>query len=265
MNLREVSEHQDRSASDAASPDAWRNSHIIRFSQIDGAGIVFYPRYFEMLADSFPQQCALPDATADQVTRIQATFRQPARLGERLVLQARTDTGDFAVRGIAAGDVCFELGISQQPATPAWPADANAFVRQAEIHEWMTGADSRMHLSRCYELTATLMEEWFNAELGYPFATLHATDGASVPTVSLDSDVHRRPVNGETVHLALSVLQVGRSSLQMGMQVSSQGQLLVQTRQVVVFVRNENGGLSSVAIPAALAGKLREQLVPQQV
>ena len=58
-------------------PDDWRQRHVIRFSHIDGAGIVFYPRYFEMLADSFPSRFAVVDPV-----RISTEFRHPARLGE---------------------------------------------------------------------------------------------------------------------------------------------------------------------------------------
>lgn len=266
MNLWEVSENQDREASGAARPDARRNSHIIRFSQIDGAGIVFYPRYFEMLTDSFPQQFAVPQSAGDDVTGIRISFRHPARLGERLKLhpqQQDVHQEKFSVVGKTAEAQCIEVQVGPQaPQRPDWIVDERAFVREAEIHDWMTGADSRLHLARCYELTATLMEEWFNVSLGYPFATLHAADGASVPTVSLESEIHDLPRSGEMVKLSLSVLRVGRSSLHMGMSVRRDDKLLVQTKQVVVFVRNSQSGLSSVSIPGPLAEKLLCQLVP---
>ncbi len=266
MNLREVSDNQSRAEGDVASPDEWRNSHIIRFSQIDGAGIVFYPRYFEMLTDSFPRQFAVPHTTGSKVTGIQISFLHPARLGERLLLQPQNPSPTeetFSVVGETKETRCIEVQVGPKASQrPRWMDDDQAFEREAEIHDWMTGADARLHLARCYELTAILMEEWFNVSLGYPFATLHATDGASVPTVSLESEIHELPRSGDTVKLSLSVLHVGRSSLHMGMSVRRSDRLLVQTKQVVVFVRNSQSGLSSVSIPGPLAEKLLCQLVP---
>lgn len=259
MNLQPVNNRAERD-----DQGDWRNSHIIRFSQIDGAGIVYYPRYFEMLADSFPQQFDVRHPAQFEIG-----FHHPVRLGERLQLEAQTGplSNEFTVAGKSGGQLCFELRKTglESAISAAWPANADAsssaFVRQAEIREWMTGANGRMHLGRCYELTAVLMEEWFSVSLRCPFATVQSADGALVPTVKLQTEVQELPSQGDTVQVSLVVLHIGRSSLGLGMTVSRNGQLLVQTRQTIVFVAYQNDQLSSVEIPAHLLGTLNSQLV----
>lgn len=285
MNLQPVDNKNDSDA----DQQAWRNSHVIRFSQIDGAGIVYYPRYFEMLADSFPQQFAVTGPTQFDIS-----FHHPVRLGEELLLEfksaefnspeaesseaespgtkadshasetASTDT-NFTVAGKSAGELCFALRKSNLHAAVSahWPLDTNSFVRQVEIRDWMTGADSRMHLSRSYELTAVLMEEWFTKSLQCPFATTQSTDGVLVPTVKLQTEVQELPLLGDIVQVSLVVLHIGRSSLGLGMSVSRNGQLLIQTRQTIVFVAHKNGQLGSIQIPSQLLPKLNNQRVAE--
>lgn len=256
MNLQPVGRKKDGDDEQGA----WRNSHIIRFSQIDGAGIVYYPRYFEILADSFPQQFG-----ATHPAQFETSFHHPARLGEQLKLEVKSDTdpNEFIVAGRSGGELCFELQKTRldSAVSAAWSTSANTFIREAEIRDWMTGANGRMHLGRCYELTAVLMEEWFSVSLQCPFATLQSSDGALVPTVKLQTQVQELPSPGDTVQVSLVVLHVGRSSLGLGMTVSRSEQLLVQTRQTIVFVTNQNDQLSSKHIPAHLLATLDSQLV----
>jgi len=256
LNLQPVSE----SKADNDDLGTWRNSHIIRFSQIDGAGIVYYPRYFEMLADSFPEPFAVSSPA-----RFETSFYQAVRLGERLQLFAATGPvpNAFTVAGKSGGQLCFELlktGLDSATSS-AWAVNANTFVRQAEIRAWMTGAEGRMHLGRCYELTAVLMEEWFSVSLQCPFATLQSSDGALVPTVKLQTEVQELPLKGDTVQLNLVVLHIGRSSLGLGMSISRGGELLLQTRQTIVFIAFQNDQLSPVQIPSHLLATLDRQLV----
>ena len=56
----------------------------IRFSHIDGAGIVFYPRYFEMLSELFAD---LPFAMAPFA--MQTDFLKPNYLGDQLSVAPR--------------------------------------------------------------------------------------------------------------------------------------------------------------------------------
>jgi len=175
------------------------------------------------------------------------------------VLKSGEEKGHFQVTGHSAGSLCFELNLKSQPhPEPAsWIDDPDAFVKVIEIHDWMTGTNGRLHLSRSYELTAVLMEDWFASSLGYSFATLHLSDGALVPTVNLETELGELPSSGQTVQARLSVLRVGTSSLKLGMAVLRDEKVLLQTRQVVVFVRHQDDGLASVPIPGPLAERLK--------
>lgn len=71
------------------------SDHLVRFAHVDAAGIVFYPRYFEMtnaaIEDYFADVVGV-DFNAIHVQRglgvptvsIQAEFCAPSRLGDRL-------------------------------------------------------------------------------------------------------------------------------------------------------------------------------------
>lgn len=105
-------------ARQAGLGQVFRNQVLIRFKHCDAAGIVFYPRYFEMLNDFIEDWCAegldwpfdamhmtghagIPTAT------LECRFEAPSRLGERLTRELRvTHVGrsSFAVDIRFAGD-----------------------------------------------------------------------------------------------------------------------------------------------------------------
>lgn len=238
-----------------------RNNHVIRFSQIDGAGIVYYPRYFEILADSYPQECVVQRPTA-----IDLTFHYPIRLGEQLALESQSGAvaQGFSVSAWSGGKRCFDLQMTplelaepmSSAVAPLVSGGSKPFVRMVQISDWMTGKNSRLHLSRCYELTAELMESWFSDFLDSPYATLQSADKTFIPTVNLQSEIHDLPRSGEWVAASLVVLHVGRSSLQLGLKLEHEGRLMLSTQQTIVFARNLQGKLSSCAIPAPLLGIL---------
>lgn len=67
---------------------------IVRFAHVDAAGIVFYPRYFEMLNDAVEDYfAALGVSFADMhlrrgigvpTVKLDVEFKAPSRLGDRL-------------------------------------------------------------------------------------------------------------------------------------------------------------------------------------
>ena len=74
---------------------------VVRFAHIDAAGIVFYPRYLEMLAQAFPEL-----ALAKEPFTLEIGFRKPTPLGTRLALTL-TDSAPqqgFRVSGVAGDE-----------------------------------------------------------------------------------------------------------------------------------------------------------------
>jgi 4-hydroxybenzoyl-CoA thioesterase len=120
----------------------------VRFAHCDGAGIVFYPRYFEMInaavEDWFAESIGVDFATLHQARRLgiptiklDCEFVAPGELGELLDISITTTRLGKSSCGvdyrIAHGDqvkvrasavlVCMDL--DAQKAAP-WPADIRA-------------------------------------------------------------------------------------------------------------------------------------------
>ena len=77
---------------------AFETQFLVRFAHVDPAGIVFYPRYFEMLSAAtedwcaqslgldyasmhFEHRCGVP------TVRIESEFYKPSRLGDELTIR----------------------------------------------------------------------------------------------------------------------------------------------------------------------------------
>lgn len=100
--------------------EVFRNDVLVRFKHCDPAGIVFYPRYFEMLNDFvedwFAQALDWPFGAMHGVghagiptAELQTRFVAPSRLGERLTRELRvTQVGrsgfTLAIRFAGPGD-----------------------------------------------------------------------------------------------------------------------------------------------------------------
>lgn len=124
---------------------AFTHPQKIMFRHCDPAGIVFYPRYFEMMNDTveafFDQIVAFPFSAMHQTSgiptvEIEATFTAPSRLGDNLEIAltctklGRTSLGlaydarcGSQQRFAASSTVVFINEVGQpQP----WPADVKA-------------------------------------------------------------------------------------------------------------------------------------------
>ncbi len=77
---------------------AFETTFLVRFAHVDPAGIVFYPRYYEMLSaateDWFAQSLGMDYRTMHvehrcgvPTVRLNAEFHSPSRLGEELVIE----------------------------------------------------------------------------------------------------------------------------------------------------------------------------------
>lgn len=80
----------------------FRRVHKLRFSQTDYAGIMFYPRYFELLnavvEDWFAEELGAPfhelldkSKIATPLAVIETEFRAPFRLGDQLAFELSVD------------------------------------------------------------------------------------------------------------------------------------------------------------------------------
>lgn len=129
----------------------YHRRYPIEFNHCDPAGIVFYPRYFEMTnhvcenffreavgvsyADMMHQRCGVP------TVRLETDFRAPSRLGDVLevtldVLRLGTSSVTFEIVGACGGQVRLVVTI-----TLVWVAED-----QGEIlpQPWPEGIKARL-------------------------------------------------------------------------------------------------------------------------
>lgn len=78
----------------------FRTARIVRFSHCDPAGIIFYPRYFDLVHEAkedwfrealdWPFDAMIGDLkNGFPIVRLEADFRGPSRIGEELVIALR--------------------------------------------------------------------------------------------------------------------------------------------------------------------------------
>lgn len=99
----------------SASSKEFVHSVKIRFGQVDAAGIVFHPRYFEMINNTIEDWFAhlgfpfakmhLTASYGVPLVHIAADFHHPSRLGEDL---------DFVLRVVKIGRSSLKLALSGQ-------------------------------------------------------------------------------------------------------------------------------------------------------
>ena len=172
----------------------------IRFPQVDNAGIVFYPRYIELLLKYFP---GLPLFGAPTAFAIE--FRKPNRLGDEieLVLDCAASPDEWSIKGQMNGDdyftvrpVATELSVLSPD---AHALQANAFSTiEIPVGEWMSDGQGHMYLSRYFETLNVSIEKWFEATLDLPFHQLHVDRSIGIPTVRFQTKCRELPKVGDT-------------------------------------------------------------------
>lgn len=80
-----------------------------------------------------------------------------------------------------------------------------------------------------------LVEDWFNQGLGIDFARFHVEQGLGVPMASIVCRFLSPSKVGETLRLSLSVNRIGRSSLELAVTGSSNGEARVEATLTIVL------------------------------
>ena len=242
----------------------------IRFSQIDGAGIVFYPRYFEMLSELFAD---LPIAQAPFA--MQTNFLKPNYLGDKLrivFVQNKSrlkplprenewffagymdDRKHFSIRSLPSAES--ELGANAHlPDLPAFESD------EILVAPWLTDCTSYLQVSRFFELINVAVEQWFPKALGINFHELHTVHSGGIPTVVMRTRCRELPRAGETVSLWIRPTKIGEKSLGYTTWLLRDGVCLLENEQVIVFVRLTGRGFETISIPDGVRQRLQEQYV----
>ncbi|MDH3441201.1 MAG: acyl-CoA thioesterase [Gammaproteobacteria bacterium] len=233
---------------------------MIRFPQVDPAGIVFYPRYFEMV-----QRC-FPDVPFSRFpVGVKTQFLKPNRFGDRMKLNfgRGAEGDDWSVTGSMEDSTCFSM-------TPLDAGDAVACYQSSEaaafssqdstVGEWCVDNHGRMHLSRYFEYLNMAIEEWFEDVLDLPFAELHVGRRIGIPTVQFDTQVFSLPGVGDEVAIRIRPIRAGGRAMTFASWLVSGGRCLVENIQVVVFVSMLDEGFESIDIPDYIRSAFQQQM-----
>lgn len=253
---------KDRSTANTGTAQATQSRKlVVRFAHIDAAGIVFYPRYLEMLAQAFPEV-----APAEQPFTLAIQFRKPTPLGTclTLALAAPKRNEAWELAGLDDDDEQFSMTWRPQNSVPLGREDHEpdrpAFMAEPiRIEDWAAGPGARLQVSRYYEFVNAAVEQWFEHELGLPFSRLHE-DRAGIPTVSLRTLCAELPRKGEDTVVWIRPGRIGRSSVQFDSWLVGSRGCMARTSQTVVFVRLGQRGFQSEPLPEALRSQLRRHL-----
>jgi acyl-CoA thioesterase FadM len=228
---------------------------------VDPAGIVFYPRYFEMVLKCFPD---VPIGRAPVGVKTQ--FLKPNRLGDRLTLHYESGSDSWKVTGRMDDRDHFSmtsLDGDESPGADADPADSTSFQTNPEIvGEWMSDRSGHMTTSRYFEAVNMAIEEWFEESLDMPFHELHVGRRVGIPTVQFVTRIDSLPATGEAYSIRIRPTKLGGRSMSFTSRLVCGDTCLVKNEQVVVFVRMKRDGYESIEIPGfvrdAFASRLQE-------
>lgn len=232
----------------------------IRFAHVDGAGIVFYPRYVELIAAAFPE---LPLARTP--VSITLEFLKANKLGERLTLDCDWFDPDdtWSVTGRLGADEHVKVTAGPLAATADGEFAAHSAdfcAAEVQIGAWQVGADSKLQLARYYELISEVVEQWFGGVLQLPFSKLHSIDRNGIPTVSLKTRCRDLPALGDTVQMRIRPVRIGRRSFAFRSWLMRGSEWLVETDQIVVFVELRDQQFFSADLPPDLRARLTAQI-----
>ncbi len=233
----------------------------IRFSHIDGAGIVFYPRYFELLSELFSD---LPFAAAPFA--MQTDFLKPSYLGDQLNIVGQ-DNGDdwsftgrmddalhFSVRSLAQEEMRLDAS-AQRPGQPAFQSDAIL------VAPWLTDCTGHLQVSRFFELINVAVEQWFPRTLGMSFHELHTVHSGGIPTVMMRTRCRELPRTGDCVTMWIRPTGIGEKSLQYTSWLVRGDECLLENEQIIVFIKLHGRDFKTIPIPESIRERLQDQYV----
>lgn len=224
----------------------------IRFPQIDAAGIMFYPRCFELLARHF--QGSPLDTTPISV---RTTFAHPLRLGDRITLRLDEQGDYWSYSASLDGLECFRVESLEE--FPELESSGGFVTQMGGVGNWACGPAGRMALSRSFEYVNVAVEEFFEHVLESAFADLHVGRRIGIPTVEFLTRVHELPRPGDAVSMATDAVAIGTKSLTLTHALRRGTDCLVENRQVLVFVEMQRDGFRSVRIPDDVRDALEEK------
>ena len=230
----------------------------IRFGQIDGAGIVFYPRYFQMLERFFEHVDLFSPPRS-----VKTQFVRPNRLGDEVTLYFDGSAGknNWNVSGQFAEAEHFRISGSVELSSKNTHGTSGDYFSATSfsLGTWACDASGKLSLSTYYEFLSDAVERWFESIVQVPFRELHFKRRLGIPTVSFATDITRMPEKSEEIEMLVAADHVGTKSMRLNHTLRVGDESLIVTRQTIVFVKFDGPGYSSVSIPADIGNAVRDQ------
>ena len=116
-----------------------------------------------------------------------------------------------------------------------------------------------VYYPRYFEMLNGFIEDWFEEGLEASFPGLMHHQNIMAPTVHLDTDFPNASRFGDRLTFKLQVAKIGRSSVNLEIEGSCQGQPRVTFKQTLVFMSASDR--KAVAIPPDIVHRLKRYLV----
>lgn len=113
---------------------------------------------------------------------------------------------------------------------------------------------------RYFEMTNSVIENFFADVVGRSFSRIHLTDGNAVPTVRLATEFRTPSRLGEVIRFTLTVREVGRSSLTLALSADCGGEHRFRSDHVLVWV----AGGRAASWPDDMRAALERQMEPER-
>ena len=134
-----------------------------------------------------------------------------------------------------------------------------AFQREVQVRFGACDPATFVYYPRYFEMINAFVEDWFEDGLEASFPGLMYHKGILAPTVHFTIDFPRPSRFGDRLTFTLEVTKIGRSSCELRVQASSQGEIRVAAKQVLVFM--DATKRQSVSIPLDIAKRMKHFLV----
>lgn len=115
------------------------------------------------------------------------------------------------------------------------------FVTEHPVRFAHVDAAGIVFYPRYFELLNAAVEDFFARDVGADFRSLHIDRRIGVPTVKLDTDFIAPSRLGDVLEFHIDVVKVGRSSVDLAVEIKSGDQVRFRVKQVLVCMDLESG------------------------
>lgn len=137
----------------------------------------------------------------------------------------------------------------------SWPQTGSVFRSSTAIRFAQCDPAGIVFYPQYLLLFQSLVEDWFNQALHYPYAQMLGLERTGLPIVHLACDFRAIARMGDAVQLELAVLRLGSRSLNLALRcVGDDGDVRVLAHQVLVFTSLDSH--EAICIPASIQTRI---------